>query len=38
MLTKLYVSFFYEDLSEQNWQTLKQRNPSWNEVDLRDNR
>ena len=25
-------------LDEKDWELLKQRNPSWNEVDLRDNR
>ncbi len=27
-----------KDLKESDWEILKQRNPSWNEVDLRDNR
>lgn len=25
-------------MNESDWEILKQRNPSWNEVDLRDNR
>lgn len=25
-------------LDEEDWEILKQRNPAWNEVDLRDNR
>lgn len=28
----------FQDLSGNDWEVLKAKNPAWNEVDLRDNR